>query len=66
MKSLRYSIQIDGNTVYSDLNRKEATEIAKREAEQDKHVLVTWFRKSDGQLGYLNRDGNHDITGKAW
>lgn len=46
--------------------------IAKREAEKlrasgsDARVYVTWYRPDDGQEGYVNPDGNHAITGKAW
>jgi len=28
-------------------------------------VYVTWFRATDEQKGYLNRDG-HNPVGKAW
>jgi hypothetical protein len=30
------------------------------------HFTVEFFRKSDGQHGYLNQDGNHAPTGKHW
>lgn len=44
-----------------------AQEADKAEAAgQGQQVFVKWFRKSDGQVGYLNRGGNHAITGKAW
>jgi len=29
-------------------------------------IFVEWYRATDGQYGYLNRDGNHAIAGKAW
>lgn len=29
-------------------------------------IFVQWKRLSDGQVGYLNPDGNHVITGSAW
>jgi hypothetical protein len=50
------------------LNKSAAIASAKKYAEQypKKQVFISWFRKSDGQRGYLNPDGNHDITGKAW
>ena len=44
---------------------------AKKLAEQtaDEHpelyVYIKWFRASDGQHGYLNRDG-HSPVGKRW
>ncbi len=27
-------------------------------------VYVSWYRESDGQGGFLNPGGDHDITGK--
>ena len=30
------------------------------------YIFVAWFRASDGQKGYLNPGGNHDITGKRY
>lgn len=32
----------------------------------EKIIFVKWFRKSDGQKGFLNSNGNHEITGKNW
>jgi hypothetical protein len=32
----------------------------------DDQYYITWYRKSDGQHGYLNPDGNHAITGQSW
>lgn len=29
-------------------------------------VYIAWFRESDGQQGYLNRNGDHEIVGEAW
>lgn len=62
----RYAIQVNGDIVYHDLSRREAEQTAKQEAAKQQQVFVTWFRSSDGQHGYLNRDGNHAITGTAW
>lgn len=45
---------------------KEARRMAADPATANNLVFITWFRKSDGQHGYLNPDGNHDITGKSW
>lgn len=66
MQKQMYSIEINGEVLYHDLFKNEAIGIARREASAGKQVFVTWFRKSDGQHGYLNRDGNHAITGEAW
>lgn len=45
----------------------EAIEKAEEMAEKhpDKLVFVQFFRKSDGQSGYINRDGA-DIVGRSW
>ena len=52
------------------LTKSVAVKVAKAEAdspanEGDK-IFVTWFRASDQQHGYLNRGGDHEITGTAW
>ena len=33
--------------------------------DNENHVYIAWYRASDGQTGYLNRDG-HGITGQRW
>lgn len=51
----------------SGLSKTEAVKKARELALlTDIQVFVTWHRAADGQTGYLNSDGNHDITGKAW
>lgn len=69
----KYAIKVVdsmGYTVDEDhgLRQQDAVRIAKRKATEypQYKVFVYWFRKSDGQTGYLNRDGNHAITGEAW
>ena len=53
--------------IAADLSAKKAKKVAKDEAaKNDGQVFVEWYRKSDGQRGYLNRDGSHAIIGKAW
>ena len=49
------------------LTEKEAARVAERMSREDdgNNVYVSWFRASDGQCGYLNRDG-HDTTGERW
>ena len=51
-----------------DLSKAEAIQTARTEAkaDTDNQVFISWYRKSDGQTGYLNSDGDHAITGKAW
>lgn len=45
-----------------DLSKKEAVNEAESLAKQYPQYQV--FLGFDG--GYLNRDGNHDVVGKAW
>jgi hypothetical protein len=71
---MKYTVEIknNGQTVadYENLPQKEAERVAKIEAgkpeNKNNQVFVTFFRSSDGQHGYLNSDGNHDIGGQAW
>jgi hypothetical protein len=71
---MKYNVSIEncGMSIsgYENLSKKEAQRVAKIEAEkpenEDNQVFVKWFRKSDGQKGYLNNNGNHEITGSAW
>lgn len=48
-----------------DLSKKAATTLAEKLAAEGKTIFISFFRKSDGQHGHLNRDG-HSITGQAW
>lgn len=47
------------------LTAEETEEQAELYAAEGSQVFVTWFRGSDDQHGYLNRDG-HGPVGKAW
>jgi len=50
-----------------DCTRKEVAKLAQAAAQRKGcRVYVEWYRKSDGQHGYLNPDGDHAITGVAW
>ena len=40
--------------------------VALADESKDRQVYVEWYRASDGQRGYLNRDGSNNITGKAF
>lgn len=71
MKNNDYCVEVnfEGMTVSTSngLTQEEAIKKAKEESQnEDCQVFVSWFRSSDGQKGYLNRDLNHDITGVAW
>lgn len=48
-------------------NEKAARTHAENLAKENpnKQVFVSFFRKSDGQHGYINREGA-DVTGSAW
>lgn len=50
---------------------KEAIEEVREMVENDGknlsgNVYISWFRESDGQQGFLNPNGNHEIIGKDW
>jgi hypothetical protein len=66
MQKQMYSVKVNGEILYHDLFKNQAISIAKEQATQGNQVFVTWFRKTDSQQGYLNSDGNHEITGTAW
>ena len=69
---MKYTVSIMNGTMeesaYFDMTKKEAITTAKKEANGNptKQVFISWFRKSDQQHGYLNSDGDHAITGRAW
>lgn len=66
--STKYSIEIDGDgtpiTATTDESARRAGIKAAKE-NQGKQVFVSFFRSSDGQHGYINRDGA-DFTGEAY
>lgn len=49
-------------------NEINAIKEAKKAVEKypEDQIFVHWFRADDGQAGFLNRNGHHEITGKAW
>ena len=66
---MKYTVEVQAdNVVYQNLSKREAVKTAKEEAAKKalNGVFVHWYRKSDGQHGYLNPDGNHDCTGRDW
>jgi len=70
---MKYTVEIESagglETSYPGLSAKAARKLAEEEAKKlapNKRVFISWFRHTDGQHGYLNRDGNHAITGLAW
>ena len=53
-------------TIAINLELADAIKIAETECGKEGHnIFIEWFRPSDGQHGYYNRDG-HAITGQAW
>lgn len=58
----------DWNGTPVGVSKKQAIMFAETAADNypNDRVFVSWGRASDGQQGYLNRDGNHAIVGKAW
>lgn len=69
MKKYNVELSFEGMVVntFQGLTKKEAIEKAKEESQNgDYQVFVSWFRASDGQKGYLNRDLDNSITGSAW
>ena len=71
--AMKYTVEVGyesfvGGYIIPNCSKKEAEKFAREEARKnpDQNVFVSWFRSSDGQKGYLNSDGNYEITGKAW
>ena len=63
---MKYDIEINGETEYVDMSLTEAKKLAIKCAKNNDDVYITWYRRSDGQHGYLNPSGNHEIIGKPW
>lgn len=55
-------------TSWPEMTKRAAIALAKETAAFNPTcaVFIEWFRKSDGQRGYLNPSGDHDITGHVW
>jgi len=62
---MRYTVTVNRVEVATGLPRRQAAALATT-IRNDGQVFIRWYRASDGQHGYYNSDGNHDITGKAW
>lgn len=62
-------VSIDGHTLQELIfeEEKNAVELAEKLcAEPDgTMVFIEYWRSSDGQRGYLNRDG-YAVTGRSW
>ena len=51
----------------TDVAERVAVKLAAEQAgkRDDWQVYIRWYRQSDGQVGYRNRDG-HSPVGRAW
>jgi len=63
---VNYHLIVNNQEIEDRLSQTEVTKQAKRYAKEGSEVYVKWYRYQDGQNGYLNRDGNHEITGYKW
>ena len=63
--NISYSLEVDGEIVEHTLTKTEAIKKAKQYSLDSNDVYISWYRYSDGELGYLNKTG-HEITGKPW
>lgn len=70
MSNISYTVQIgeEDDHIPGIESPERATELAIRACKENPEcpVYVSWFRFSDGQHGYLNRSGDHDVTGRNW
>lgn len=72
--NIQYTVEIGRNpegmavTYICHLTEAQAREAALKACRDypNEPVFVSWDRASDGQHAYLNRDGNHDLTGRDW
>jgi len=53
-------------TIAENLTERQAAELASEQCKEKSGITVSFFRESDGQVGYLNQDGNHEISGRFW
>ena len=69
---MQYEISIESENGEREITVVEGERNAKTQAIEDAEanpdccVFVSFFRASDGQVGYLNPDGNHSPTGQSW
>ena len=66
---MKDTVEIQNKGEYTpECTKKEAISLATKYAKNPNNcgVYISWYRKSDGQHGYLNPGGDHDITGQAW
>lgn len=72
MEKLQYAVVhkiSGGEEFYAEARTKTAAvKRAKTTVDEfpDHVVFVTWFRSSDGQMGYINPNGDHAIIGISW
>jgi hypothetical protein len=62
-----YSVMQDGDMVHHSISATQARNEALALVDAGKTgVFVTFYRKQDGQRGYLNRNREHALTGVDW
>ena len=59
-----YTVIIDGCEQESLRSARAALKAAKKYAQDEQNVFVAFFRKADGQKGFLNPNGDHSIVGQ--
>ena len=64
---VNYTLQVNNENLSDRHSQREVTRLAKLYAlDSDNEVYVRWFRYQDYQSGFLNSDGDHEITGYRW
>lgn len=63
---VNYHLIVNGTEQADRLTMTAAKKMAKDAAAEGNEVYVKWYRYQDGQNGYLNSDGDHEITGRVW
>jgi len=59
---MKYTVEYENGQAESGLTKIEAVLKAKNST----NTFISWFRKTDLQKGFLNPNGNHEITGIIW
>ncbi len=68
---VEYTVVIRSHTgreeFFPNLTERQAIKQAKEiRSEHNGETFITWYRASDGQHGFLNPSGNHEIMGISW
>jgi len=63
---VNYHLIVNGIEQEDRLTMTEVKNMARNLAAEGYEIYVKWYRYQDGQNGYLNSDGDHEITGRLW